>query len=116
MIIGVQGTKSFNDYTIFLRAMGTALRSMPENDTEVYIYTAGPATINSFVMEFSNITERSLKARGKKIKVIKVPPKWLAENMHEINYLAMFSKPKEPLSKLVEKAESHNVDVGVYRY
>lgn len=116
MIVGIQGTKSFNDYTIFLRAMGTVLRSMPEDDVEIYLYTAGPAIINSFVMEFANITERSLKARGKKIKVVKIPPTWLAQNMHSLNYLAMFSKPKEPLSKLVEKAESHNVDVGVYRY
>lgn len=116
MIIGIQGTKAFNDYTIFLRAMGTALRSMPDDDIEVYIYSAGPATINSFAMEFANITERSLKSRGKKIKVIKIPPTWFVENMHHVNYLALFSKPKEPLSKLVEKAESHNVDVGVYRY
>lgn len=116
MIIGIQGTKAFSDYAIFLRAMGTALSSMSNDDNEVYIYSAGPATINSFAMEFTNITERSLKSRGKRIKVIKVPPSWLAENMHNIDYLAMFSKPKEPMSKLVEKAESHGVDVGVYRY
>lgn len=116
MIIGIQGTRSFNDYSIFLRAMGTALASMSDEDNELYIYSAGPSIVNSFAMEFTNITERSLKSRGKKIKLIKVPPSWLAENMHTIDYLAMFSKPKEPLSKLVEKAESHNVDVGVYRY
>lgn len=116
MIIGIQGTKAFDDYTIFLRAIGTALSSMEDGDERAYIYSAGPANINSFAMEFVNITERSFKARGKKIKLVKVPPAWLAENMHSINYLALFSKPKEPLSKLVEKAESHNVDVGVYRY
>lgn len=116
MIIGVQGTRAFDDYSIFLRAIGTALSSMEDNDSEAYIYSAGPSNINSFAMEFVNITERSFKARGKKIKLIKVPPAWLAENMHKVNYLAIFSKPKEPMSKLVEKAESHNVDVGVYRY
>lgn len=116
MIIGVQGTRSFNDYAIFLRAMGTALSSMHDDDNEVHIYSAGPSVINSFAMEFTNITERSMKSRGKKIKLVKVPPSWLADNMNRIDYLAMFSKPKEPLSKLVEKAESHNVDVGVYRY
>ena len=116
MIIGVQGTKSFDDYSIFLRAMGTALASMPADDDELYIYSAGPSKINSFAMEFTNITERSLKSRGKKIKLIKIPPSWLAQNMHSLNYLAMFSKPKEPISKLVDKAESHGVDVGVYRY
>lgn len=116
MIVGIQGTKNFEDYAIFLRAMGTALASMPEDDNDFFIYTAGPARINSFAMEFTNITERSFKSRGKRIKLIKIPPAWLAENMHNINYLAIFSKPKEPLSKLVEKAESHGVDVGVYRY
>ena len=116
MIIGIQGTRAFNDYTIFLRAMGTAMAAMPEGDNELYIYTAGPAVINAFATEFTNISERGFKSRGKKIKLIKVPPSWLADNMHTINYLALFSKPKEPLSKLVEKAESHNVDVGVYRY
>lgn len=116
MIIGIQGTRAFDDYAIFLRAMGTALSSMSNDDDEFLIYSAGPARINSFAMEFTNITERSLKARGKKIRFTKVPPTWLHDNMHSLDYLAMFSKPKEPLSKLVETAESHNVDVGVYRY
>ena len=116
MIVGIQGTKAFDDYSIFLRAMGTAMSSMTEEDDQIYIYSAGPAKINSFATEFTNIVERSMKARGKKIRLIKVPPTWIAENMADIDYLAMFSKPKEPLSKLVEKAESHNVDVGVYRY
>jgi hypothetical protein len=116
MIIGVQGTKTFDDYAIFLRAMGTALSSIGDDDNEIQVYSAGPSKINSFAMEFTNIVERSMKARGKKIKLIKIPPSWLSENMHKVNYLAIFSKPKEPLSKLVEKAESHGVDVGVYRY
>lgn len=116
MIIGIQGTRAFDDYAIFLRAMGTALSSMSNDDDEFLIYSAGPARINSFAMEFTNITERSLKARGKKIRFTKVPPTWIHDNMHSLDYLAMFSKPKEPLSKLVETAESHNVDVGVYRY
>lgn len=116
MIIGLQGTKSFDDYSIFLRAMGTALSSMSDTDKEFYIYSAGPAQINSFAMEFTNITERSMKARGKKIKLIKVPPSWLSENIQKINYLVIFSKPKEPLSDLVDQAESKGIDVGVYRY
>jgi hypothetical protein len=116
MIIGIQGTKNFNDYTIFLRAMGTALTSMKDGDNEIVIYSAGPMQINAFAMEFSNISERSLKARGKKIKLNKIPPSWLLENIEKIDYVAYFSKPKEPLPDLVELAESHNVDVGVYRY
>lgn len=116
MIIAIQGTKSFNDYAIFLRAMGTALRSIEENDTEFTIYSAGPANINEFALEFSNISERSLKAQGIKIKFIKVPPSWLETNIKSIDYLAYFSKPKEPVSKLVDLADAKDIEVGVYRY
>lgn len=116
MKIAIQGTKSFSDYTIFLRAMGTALSTLPSEDKEFIIFTAGPAQINSFGMEFSNISERSLKARGIKIKLVKVPPKWIKDNIHEISYLAYFSKPKEPLSDLVDLAEAKDIQVGVYRY
>lgn len=116
MIIGIQGTKSFDDYAVFLRAMGTALSSMQPDDKEFIIYSAGVSRINSFGMEFSNVSERSLKARGIKIKLIKVPPSWIKDNIHSIDYLAYFSKPKEPLSDLVNAAEAKDVSVGVYRY
>lgn len=116
MKIAIQGTKSFSDYTIFLRAMGTALSTLPSEDKEFTIFTAGPAQINSFGMEFSNISERSLKARGIKIKLVKVPPKWVKDNIHDIDYLAFFSKPKEPVSDLVDLAEAKDIEVGIYRY
>lgn len=116
MNIGVQGSRSFNDYAIFLRAMGTALSSIPEGDDQFTIFTAGTAQINTFVMEFSNVSERSLKARGIKIKFVKVPPSWIKENIHSIDYLAYFSKPKEPVSELVDLAEAKDISVGVYRY
>jgi hypothetical protein len=116
MLVAIQGTRTFDDYAIFLRAMGTALRSIPENDTEFVIYSAGPANINQFGLEFSNVSERSLKARGIKIKFIKVPPSWLETNIKSIDYLAYFSKPKEPVSKLVDLADAKDIEVGVYRY
>jgi hypothetical protein len=116
MKIGIQGTKSFNDYTIFLRAIGTALSTMSDEDKEVVIFSAGPSVINSFGQEFSNISERSLKARGIKIKFVKVPPSWIKTNIHEIDYFAYFSKPKEPLSDLVILADTKDIEVGIYRY
>jgi hypothetical protein len=116
MKIAIQGTKTFNDYTIFLRAVGTAMSSMAPDDKEFTIFSAGPMQINSFGMEFSNISERSLKARGIRIKLVKVPPSWIKENIYEIDYLAYFSKPKEPLSDLVDYAEAKDIEVGVYRY
>jgi len=116
MIVAIQGTKAFNDYSVFLRAMGTALSDMKDEDKEFYIYSAGPSHLNSMAMEFSNVSERSLKARGIRIKMIKIPPSWIKENIHSIEYFAFFSKPKEPVSSLVSYAESKDTRVGVYRF
>jgi hypothetical protein len=116
MIVGIQGSKTFGDYNVFLRAMGVALSSLPEGDTEILFASAGPLNINNMAMEFINISERSLKARGIKTKLIKIPPSWIKDNIHKIEYFAYFSKPKEPVSDLVDLAEAKDVSVGVYRY
>ncbi len=116
MIVAIQGTRNFNDYQIFLRAMGTALSMLSDDDNEFTIYSAGPTQINAMAMEFSNITERSMKARGKKIKLVKVPSSFIKENIHNVDYLIYLSKPKEPYSDLVNLAESKDIEVGVYRY
>jgi hypothetical protein len=116
MMVAIQGTRGFSDYSIFLRAMGTALSSMKDDDTEIQIFSAGPVQINSMAAEFSNVSERGLKARGKKIKLIKVPPSWIEKNIHSIDYFAFFSKPKEPVSALVDLADAKDIEVGVYRY
>ena len=116
MIVAIQGTKNFNDYSIFLRAMGTAIKGLTEDDKQITVFTAGPAQINSFAMEFVNISERGLKARGIKIKLVKVPPSWIVDNIKEVNYLAYFSKPKESIPAVVDLADAKDVQVGVYRY
>lgn len=116
MIVAIQGTRAFNDYTIFLRAMGTALKSLPEDDKEFFVFSAGPVNINEFGLEFMNINERSMKGYGIRTKFVKVPPSWIEENIHNIGYFAYFSKPKEPLSKQVELADAKDIEVGVYRY
>ena len=116
MIVAVQGTKSFDDYNVFLRAMGVAMSVLPDNDKYFYLYSAGPANINAMVSEFSNLSEKGMKSRGKKIKFYKVPPSWIEENIAEVNYFAYLSKPKESVSKLVDTAQSHNVEVGIFRY
>jgi len=116
MIIGVQGSRNFTDYQIFLRAMGTALSTIKPNDTEVFIYSAGPANINSMCMEFSNVVERSMKARGIKIKMHKAPISWMKENMDSFDYFIYVSKPKENLSELAVLADKKDIEMGVYRY
>jgi hypothetical protein len=116
MIVAIQGSKTFKDYSVLLRAMGTSLSMLKEDDKEFFIYSAGPSTINSMGLEFSNVSERGLKARGIKIKFFKVPPSWVTANMQKIDYLVYFSQPKEPVSNLVDLAESKGIEVGVYRY
>jgi hypothetical protein len=116
MIVAVQGTNEFDDYQVFLRAMSVALSGMKEGDKEFVVYSAGPSKINSYVSEFVNLSERGMKARGRKIKFYKVPPSWIEENIEYVNYFAYLSKPNQTKSKLVTFAESKNVEVGIFRY
>jgi hypothetical protein len=96
--------------------MGVTMSSLKDEDPYFYIYSAGPANINSMVSEFVNLSERGLKSRGKKIKMYKVPPSWVTENISEINYFAFLSKEKEQVSKLVDDAKTNNVEYGIFRY
>lgn len=117
MIVAVQGSKGFNDYQVFLRGIGTALREIAGGkDKEFIIFSAGPKNINEFVQEFININERSLKAYGVKTKIVKVPPSWMETHLNEIDYFLYFSKPKETIPKIVEMADAKDIEVGVYRY
>ena len=116
MIVAVHGTADFDDYQVFLRAMSVALSGMKDGDKEFTVYSAGPAAINSFVSEFCNLSERGMKARGRKIKFFKVPNSWIEENMSNVNYLAFLSKPQQPVSKLIAVAKKNNVEVGIFRY
>lgn len=116
MILGVQGTRSFNDYNIFLRSMHTALSDMAADDKAITIYAAGTANVNSMVTEFVNISERSLRSRGIKIKFLKLPPSVIQEKILELDYLVFLCKPGERTSELVEIAETNNIDVGIYRF
>lgn len=116
MNVVVQGTNDFSDYNIFLRAMGVAMSGMSAEDVELNVYSLGPVRINSMVSEFCNLSERGMKARGKKIKYYKVPFSWVEENMDYMNYFAFLSKPKQPVSKLMANAELQGKEVGVFRY
>ena len=118
MIVGVQGTSSFNNYNIFLRSMAVALSELEEQDREFLIYSAGPNNINMMAMEFVNLSERGMKARGKKIKYHMVPPSEIDEKMYVagIDYFVFLSNPNEQKSKLVYQAEQNQIDVGIFQY
>lgn len=116
MIVVVQGTKEFDDYQVFLRAMGVALSTIKPGDNEVNIYSAGPAKINSMAMEFVNLSERGMKNRGMKIKLYKAPAQWVSENLEYVDYFAFLSKPKQTISKLASEAELKNIELGIFAY
>jgi len=116
MIVAVHGTTDFDDYQVFLRAMGVALSGMQDQDKEFIVYSAGPAAVNSFVSEFCNLSERGMKSRGRKIKFIQVPQSHIEENIKSVNYFVFLSKPRQSVSKLVAIAEQNNVEVGIFRY
>lgn len=92
------------------------MSSLKQEDSEFYIYSAGPGNINSMAMEFANLSERGLRARGKKIKYNTVSPSWIKENISYINYFAFLSKENDQVPKLVEDAKNNNVEYGIFRY
>lgn len=115
-MIAVQGSKSFNDYSVFMRSMAVAMSDMKDGDRDIFVYTVGPKQINDFVAEFCNITEDSLKSRGIKIKFYRVPISWVEENINNFDYLSYLAKPGEPNSKLVAHAELNGIEVGTFKY
>jgi hypothetical protein len=96
--------------------MSVALSGMQDGDKEFTVYSAGPSSVNSFVSEFCNLSERGMKSRGRKIRFYKVPASWVEENISSVNYLAFLGKPKQAVSRLVTTAEKNNVEVGIFRY
>ncbi len=118
MMVVVQGTNEFNDYAVFLRAMGVMLSSMSPEDKEFVIYSVGSkeSNIHRFAMEFCNLSEKGMKGRGKKIKTYKAVDDWVKEYISYINYFAFFSKPKQQLSALAKIAKTENVELGIFQY
>lgn len=114
MNIGIQGTKEFSDYNVFLRAMGVALSDV--NDGEFNVYSAGPAQINSFTAEFCNRSENSLKQRGIKVRYHKVPATYIEDNANAFDYFAFLSTPNQRPSRLTASMELAGVETGIFRY
>lgn len=115
MIIAVEGSKTFDDYDIFMRGMTVAIADAGE-ENEINVWTAGPYKINSFTASFCNSAENYLKQKGYKIRFSKVNQSWLSENMDRVNHFAYFSNPNERPSRLTAEAELANIDVSIYKY
>jgi hypothetical protein len=116
MIIVVEGTKSFQDYDIFMRAMTVALSNI-NGDNEVQVWSVGPHKINSFTAAFCNSSENYLRQKGMRISFSKVHYSWVVENIGYVNYFAFFSKQNENFSRLTMQAqEIEGCEVGIFRY
>lgn len=116
MIVGVQGTSSFDNYQIFLRSMAVALSELTENDKDFQVYSAGPQNITMMAMEFCNLSEKGMKLRGKNIKFTVVNTGWLTDNIQIFDHFIFLSKPKEPVSKLVHLSKLNNKNTNVYTF
>lgn len=118
MMVVVQGTNEFDDYNIFLRGMGVVLSSMHQDDKTITFYVVGSKhnKMSEFAMEFCNLSERGMKARGKKIQMYKTTDSWVKEYLPQMQYFAFFSKPKQPLSLLAKDAQNNKIETGIFQY
>lgn len=115
MIVGVQGTRSFKDYSnIFMRAMLRALSLRDLEDQEFIIYSAGPKNINDMAMEYINVSD--FKKYGIKARYRNVPPSWIKSNMSDLDMFFYFCLPKENSSELVNFLERKDIKTEVFRY
>ena len=114
--MGVQGTSSFNNYNIFLRSMAVALSELKENQQSFILYSAGPSNMNTMAIEFTNLSERGMKARGKVIKLFTGTPDWLEKNFDDLDHFIFLSNPKEHVSKMVYEAKSRKINTNVYTF
>jgi hypothetical protein len=96
--------------------MGVMMSGLKETDHEFIVYSLGPSNVNDFASEFCNVSERNLKARGIKVKFIKVHYTWVEENLHEIDYFAYLSKPNQPLSNIAKLAQAQDFEFGTFQY
>lgn len=117
MVIVVEGSKAFNDYEIFTRAMGVALSNKKDIGNEIQVWSLGPHKINSFTASFCNITENFLKSKGFKVSFSKINNDWVRKNIDFVDYYAFFSLPKEPLSKFaVYMEQQEGLEARAFRY
>jgi hypothetical protein len=117
MILGIQGSSEFNDYSIFLSGMALALRKMDVLDLEdrdITIFSSGPKRISEMAMEFVNVSD--FKSRGIRAKVVKVPESWFRNSFHQVDLFIYFCNERQPLSKLSDFLDQKEVDVQVMRY
>jgi hypothetical protein len=96
--------------------MAVALSELTDEQKEFYLYSAGPGNISEMAMEFVNLSERGMKSRGKSIKLFRVTPQWIEENIDSLNHFVFVSNPKEKVSNIVNLSRSKNINTNVYNF
>ncbi len=114
MMVGIQGSKAFSDYAVFLSGMALVLRRLKDVDTELIIFSAGPKRIKDMASEFINVS--NFKARGITVKLVNVPESWFKTNFPKLEMFSFFCNKKEAYSSLVGLLDSKDVDVQIHRY
>jgi hypothetical protein len=115
MMVGIQGSRNFNDYSIFISGMAKVLVTMKAaDDKELVIFSAGPYRVNQMAQEYLNVSD--FKGRGIKTKFVPVPPMWFKKNHSIINHFAYFCNPKDSIPELVNFIDSKDVLNYVHRY
>jgi hypothetical protein len=114
MMIGIQGSRAFNDYNIFMHGMALPLRRLAGTEKELTILSAGPKRIKDMAIEFKNVSD--FKSRGITVRVIPVPESWFRSNFYRLEMFSYFCTRKELPSSLANFLDSKDVDVQVHRY
>jgi hypothetical protein len=119
MIVGVQGSESFRDYSIFLSAMYRMLIRLKskEGDKEnkqLMLLSAGPKPIENMAKEYLNVSE--FKSRGIKTRLMNVPESWFKSHLSEIDIFYYFCNKKENLSSLGHYLNDKDIEVQTFRY
>lgn len=114
MMVGIQGSKTFNDYAAFLSGMALVLRRLKDLDKELIIFSAGPKRVKDMALEFINVS--NFKARGITVKLVNVPESWFKTNFYKLEMFSFFCNKKESYSSLVSFLDSKDVDVQIHRY
>ena len=109
----VHGSRTFNDYAVFMRSMLVILSSM--EGQELTIYSTGGNNLNNHVREFVNITQRSLSARGIKLE-FRLIPLAEAKNVEKFDKLFYFCNTGERTPEIVDTYDAANKEVLVFRY
>lgn len=116
MKVLIQGSKAFEDYNVFMRAMAVALSSLKGTEDSITFYSAGPHRVNNFLTGFVNLSEDGMKNRGMSIKMYKVAHAWVEEHLDEIDYFVYLSNHNEKPSRLANMADVRGTEVGLFRY